>query len=365
MTDATNGADARKKRMAIMAVSSILLVAMVAAVAVGVTDKGGNDSSGKVSASQRNVDMLCQSAEHKETCMKSVEKVANDPSADMKTLIKVAFNSAAEELSNNLHNTSLNEELAKDPNTKPALDVCWEVFGYAVKSINDSIDKVDQFDLNKMNEFAFDLKVWLNGAITLQKTCFDAFENKTSQAAETMRRIMQTGLEMSDNALDIIEGFSGVIDDLDLDNLSDLVGNDAQSPAAANKTRKLLSTHSLSPEDGIPTWMTEQQRKLIQVGAKDLKPDVVVAQDGSGQFTTLNDALKTVPMNNNRPFIIHVKAGVYPEYVIVNCTMTFVTIIGDGADKTKFTGNKSQKGGTQTFHSATFGKYISVSSSVI
>ncbi|MCH4805162.1 hypothetical protein MLE29_10805, partial [Pasteurella multocida] len=91
-----------------------------------------------------------------------------------------------------------------------------------------------------------------------------------------MGEVLKVSLELSNNALDIVNGFSDAFKSFDLN---------------ANTNRRLLS------EDGFPSWVSEGQRRLIQVGGKRLKPDVVVAQDGSGKFKTLGDALKAVPPN--------------------------------------------------------------------
>ncbi|KAG4176821.1 hypothetical protein ERO13_A11G269700v2 [Gossypium hirsutum] len=84
---------------------------------------------------------------------------------------------------------------------------------------------------------------------------------------------------------------------------------------------------------------------------------VVVNPDGSGNFTTINEAVAAAPNNtgdSNRYFLIYVVAGVYEEYVSIPKKKQNVMMIGDGINKTIITGNRNFVDGSTTFNSATF-----------
>ncbi|KAG8390783.1 hypothetical protein BUALT_Bualt01G0119300 [Buddleja alternifolia] len=86
--------------------------------------------------------------------------------------------------------------------------------------------------------------------------------------------------------------------------------------------------------------------------------DFVVAQDGSGNYRTINEAVSALArLGNNRPerSVIYVKSGVYKEKVEIGRDMKNVMFVGDGMDKTVVTGNQNVQDGASTISSATFG----------
>jgi len=80
-----------------------------------------------------------------------------------------------------------------------------------------------------------------------------------------------------------------------------------------------------------------------------------VAKDGSGQYKTINDAVKAIPANHPGRYVIYVKAGVYNEIVSVPKGKNNVLMYGDGADKSIVTGDISNvKNQVTTRLTATF-----------
>ena len=64
-----------------------------------------------------------------------------------------------------------------------------------------------------------------------------------------------------------------------------------------------------------------------------------VAQDGSGNYKTVQEAMNAVPTNNSSRFIIYVRNGVYKEKILLDSTKKFVTLIGEDKFKTILTYN--------------------------
>ncbi|UAY53655.1 pectinesterase family protein [Ferruginibacter albus] len=65
--------------------------------------------------------------------------------------------------------------------------------------------------------------------------------------------------------------------------------------------------------------------------------NITVAQDGSGNYKTVQEALNQVPADNKTPFVIHIKNGIYKERLILDTRRNFVTLIGEDKDKTILT----------------------------
>ncbi|XP_020981653.1 pectinesterase/pectinesterase inhibitor-like [Arachis duranensis] len=342
----------RKKRIALISVSSILLVAMVACVAVGIDksameeEETSSTNTNTIVKNQKNVHVICESAEFKDTCEKSLEKATANGTTDTKQLIIAAFNATAEEIENQINDSSLVQKLVTDDRSKQALDICKEVLGYAIDDIHRSVHMMEKFELRRIGQYAYDLKIWIAGTLAHQQTCLEAFENVPTEAGKEMAKVLNTSLQLSSNALDIINGASKIYKSFNLDAF---FGDSAAAPSPVPAGRRLLS----DVDEGLPSWIEQGRRSLLEDPTR-LKPDCVVAQDGSGNFKTLTEALQTVPKNNRKRFVIYVKAGIYKEYVNLQKSMSHVTIIGDGPTKTRFSGSKNYVDGLQTYYTSTF-----------
>ena len=62
--------------------------------------------------------------------------------------------------------------------------------------------------------------------------------------------------------------------------------------------------------------------------------DAVVAQDGSGDYLTLQAAIDNAPEGRGTPYLIFVKNGRYKEHIDIPALKTFLHIIGQDRDKT-------------------------------
>lgn len=130
----------------------------------------------------------------------------------------------------------------------------------------------------------------------------------------------------------------------------------AAKPGGKTKNRRLLGL--------FPDWVSKKDRRFLQDagdgydndGEYDPSEILVVAADGSGNFTTINEAISFAPNMSNDRVLIYVREGEYNENIDIPSYKTNIVLIGDGSDVTFITGSRSVGDGWTTFRSATLGK---------
>lgn len=92
--------------------------------------------------------------------------------------------------------------------------------------------------------------------------------------------------------------------------------------------------------------------------AQDYKTKMTVAQDGSGDFTSIQAAIAATKAFPDERFTLYVMNGIYKEKVTLYFWNTHVSLIGENRDSTIITFddnfNRLNKGRNSTFHSYTF-----------
>ncbi|HMR19340.1 MAG TPA: pectinesterase family protein, partial [Sphingobacterium sp.] len=66
----------------------------------------------------------------------------------------------------------------------------------------------------------------------------------------------------------------------------------------------------------------------------DNRYELVVAQDGSGDHSTIQAAVNAVRDHAERRVVIHIKAGVYEEKVVIPSFKRNITLRGEDRDRT-------------------------------
>lgn len=184
---------------------------------------------------------------------------------------------------------------------------------------------------NSTGDLASDLRTWLSAAMANQETCTDGFEG-TSGIAKT-----------------VIAGSLKQVNSL-VRNLLTMV-HPGPSSRTSNKGGGSGGAGGGHPSH-FPAWFKREDRKLLQVNG--VSADVVVAVDGTGNFTSITDAVSAAPDNSMSRYIIYIKKGIYKENVEIKKKKWNLMMVGDGMDVTVISGNRSFIDGWTTFRSATF-----------
>ncbi|KAL6321811.1 hypothetical protein AAG906_035508 [Vitis piasezkii] len=134
-------------------------------------------------------------------------------------------------------------------------------------------------------------------------------------------------------------------------------------PLMSNNVSKLISNSLAMKNDipekhtykeGFPSWVKAGDRRLLQSTSTAAKANLVVAQDGSGNYKTIKAAIEAAAKRSGSGrYVIHVKKGVYKENIEIGNKMKNIMLVGDGLRNTIITGSRSVGGGFTTFNSAT------------
>ncbi|XP_042001164.1 pectinesterase/pectinesterase inhibitor PPE8B-like [Salvia splendens] len=175
--------------------------------------------------------------------------------------------------------------------------------------------------------------------------------NGTGNVIDDVKTLLSGALTNQDSCIEGFDGTNGVVKGLvsgSLDHVTSLVLN-LLSMVKSNSGggRRLTSS------DRFPRWIESRDRKLLE-SASGATADAVVAADGSGNFSSVAEAVRAAPEYSARKYVIYVKRGVYEEYVEVGKKKWNIMMIGDGADATVISGNRSFVDGWTTYRSTTF-----------
>ncbi|CAA2975643.1 pectinesterase pectinesterase inhibitor 45 [Olea europaea subsp. europaea] len=332
-----------RRRITIAIVSSVVVLLVVSA-AIGVVfyDQKNADTTDKepkkrahsapkpVITAEKAVKTVCAGTDYKETCQDSLLKtVKGNVATQPKTILKASMVVVSEGIDEVIGRAKTIK--FDTPLKKAAFDDCLELLEDAKEELKSSISVIEDTNLGKVSLRMPDINNWLSAVMSYQQTCIDGFPD--GKEKDAMQKVLKTAKELGSNALAIVSQVSSIFSKVQVPNLK----------------RNLLAD-----EDGFPTWMHKEDRRILKADGPKLTPNVTVAKDGSGNYTTITAALKALPEKYKGRYVIYVKEGVYDENVIVTKKMQNITIYGDGSQKSIVTGKKNYVDGVPTFQTATF-----------
>ncbi|VVB06215.1 unnamed protein product [Arabis nemorensis] len=199
--------------------------------------------------------------------------------------------------------------------------------------LDDTLDMLSRIATKRKDHVNDDVHTWLSAALTNQETCKQSLSEKSSFNKEgiTMNSFARNLTGLLTNSLDMF-----VTSKRKHDSSSSSVGG-----------RRLLSD-----DQDFPTWVSSSDRKLLESSVEELRPHAVVALDGSGTHMSVAEALASLSEGSGRN-VIHLTAGTYKENLNIPTKQKNVMLVGDGKGKTVIVGSRSNRGGYNTYQTAT------------
>lgn len=62
--------------------------------------------------------------------------------------------------------------------------------------------------------------------------------------------------------------------------------------------------------------------------------NIIVSKDGSGDYTSVGEAIRNAPDWSHQPYIVHVLAGIYEEYIFIPPSKINIKLLGHGSNHT-------------------------------
>ncbi|GLJ10957.1 hypothetical protein SUGI_0138820 [Cryptomeria japonica] len=232
-----------------------------------------------------------------------------------------------------------------------AVEDCSFLYDLTVDYLTASLSKLANSTTSTVGwKSAVDIQSFLSAALTNQATCLEGLKEANVKSHQfSFTNDISNASDSVSSSLALMKKFF-------------IAGKAPGKSSHSAQNRRLLSDDDFlsqygSLDHGVPSWLSRaDRRRLLQSSDGDgvLVGDfVTVAQDDSGNFTTITDAVNSAPNKSADRYVIYVTAGVYNENVDIPKNKYNIMLIGDGIDVTVITGNRSVVDGWTTFNSAT------------
>ncbi|KAG8378397.1 hypothetical protein BUALT_Bualt08G0133200 [Buddleja alternifolia] len=275
---------------------------------------------------------ICDVTSFPSSCYNSLNPMIKSNITQPEQIFEQATKAAIDELSrasldfavNGTIEKLVNSSMPNDGYTLSAVSSCRDLLSLAMSNLNNSFTSTPFTSVVTVGG----IKSWLCAAGADLQTCIDGFDDLGNNVRNLVFDTLNKSTEYTSNSLAIID----------------------QIDKCANST---LDSHKFDfTRRDYPYWLSSNNRRLLE--DVNIKPDVIVAKDGSGNYRTISDALKAAPNSSYKKFVIYVKKGVYYENVKVDSYKWNIMMIGDGMNQTIVSGNLNNADGVATFNSATF-----------
>ncbi|KAI3737793.1 hypothetical protein L2E82_27805 [Cichorium intybus] len=273
----------------------------------------------------------CATTLYPDICYSSLSTTRN--LATRRDVIQVTITKTKEiirENFNTIKKLTVNTNLTK--RGKMALHDCLEMIAGTLEDLDTVIRDLEAYPTKKsIQEHAADIKTLMSTTITNKEACLDGLTYDA--ACQRLRKSIIQGVDLGGKMCS---------------NVLAMITNMTDTDMAAESKVRQLKEEKLTMR---PEWLSRRDRKLLW--GKAVRPNVTVATNGKGNYTTVSAAVQAAPLKSKSRYIIKILAGVYKENVEIPKNKTNLMFIGDNRNNTIITGNRSVTGGSTTWISAT------------
>jgi pectinesterase len=164
-----------------------------------------------------------------------------------------------------------------------SLDDCLELFDDTIAKLKTTLS--DLFpDKLSVSKHYHEGQTLLSAAMTNQYTCHDELVYSKAGVGDEIKNSLSNISQHLSNSLVMLK----------------------KIPAPGVKTSKSSEVFPGygSMKNGFPSWVSKKDRKLLQSSVNETKYDLVVADDGTGNFTTIGEAVAAAPNSSTTRFVI-------------------------------------------------------------
>ncbi|KAK7259041.1 hypothetical protein RIF29_24635 [Crotalaria pallida] len=266
---------------------------------------------------------VCRSTEQAKSCLEILKPVGER--ASELDYLKAAINATFWELLAVDVPKPFDVKMSLTPLQVQAYEDCSQMLGLGMEELESlRVMANSSVDLAKMKQDAVNVINSLSAVISYQQTCYDESLKTTSD--QVFGNFLHKSIMRTRMTLAIVNYF-----------FSERPIKIAMAAGQENANARRVSLESIG----------DNTRR---------EPDAIVAQDGSGQFTTITGSLNVCKRKNKGLCIIHVKKGIYEEKVMVPKDVGQVLMYGDGPMNTIVSGinKRFPKIEATSFQAATF-----------
>lgn len=333
--------------------------------------------------SQSTVSIICKHTTYPDVCVQELSSLRIPQTASPLEVVTYAVQAAATR-ANEGHTlaTKCSRENGLSLLEGQCADDCVELLDSVRDQLNLALSRLSGLgtlnNVDSLRNALMDVKVWLSSSLSYQTVCTDNFQEAPGNIQEQIQSNQAYFAEVVGNALSLVDILSKVGNDV-----TSWLGALPPSPTFIHFRRRLLSSPAssgtsdqsdhtsvdpasfsssgsilglINDGDEFPYWVSAAERKLLQSSSSSVDANAVVAQDGSGNYGNITEALNAIPGSFSGRYVIYIKQGVYAEVFNVTKDQKNITFVGDGIGKTVITGDRNVASGQyNTYRTSTVG----------